>query len=99
MQAHSGFLCSNKMKEKIKSIHDGALKTGFMAVWMFAFVMSFYGFLDVSLMDDGSAEQTTAGLRFIGMLSVGIVAASIHGYLIHLEKKKNASGNNVLPRS
>lgn len=87
------------MAAKFKAIHDRALKTGFMLVWMFAFILAFYGFLDVSLTDNGSPEQTTAGLRFIALLGVGIAAASVHGYLVHLEKKKNASGNNVLPRS
>lgn len=70
-----------------------------MIVWMFAFILSFYGFLDTVFADAGSPEQTTAGLRFLALLGVGIVAASVHGYMIHLEKKKNASGNNVLPRS
>ena len=87
------------MKKKIRAFHDGALKTGFMIVWMFAFILSFYGFLNVAFADDGSPEQTTAGLRFLALLGVGISAACAHGYLIYLEKKKNASGNNVLPRS
>jgi hypothetical protein len=87
------------MATKFKKFHDTMLKAGFMIVWMFAFILSFYGFLDAASVDDGSPEQTTAGLRFIALLGVGIAAACAHGYLIHLEKKKNDSGNNVLPRS
>jgi hypothetical protein len=87
------------MVARLKSAHDLALKVGFRILWMFSFILAFYSFLDVSFADVDSPEQTTAGLRFIGMLGVGIVAASMDGYLIHLEKKKNASGNNVLPRS
>lgn len=87
------------MMAKFKSFHDTVLKLGFMVLWMFAFILSFYGFLDVSFAEVNSPEQTAAGLRFIALLGVGIVAASVHGYLIHLEKKKNAPGNNVLPRS
>ena len=87
------------MATKFKTFHDAALKFGFMIVWMFAFVLSFYGFLDVTSLEDGSPEQTTAGLRFIALLGTGIAAACAHGYIIHLEKKKNVSGNNVLPRS
>lgn len=87
------------MNAKIKTAHDSMLRWGFCVLWMMAFLFSFYGFLDITVANDGSPEQTAAGLRFIVLLSVGIIAASIHGYLVHLEKKKNGSGNNVLPRS
>ena len=87
------------MNAKIKIVHDSMLRWGFCVLWMFAFILSFYGFLNVAFADDGSPEQTTAGLRFLALLGVGISAACAHGYLIYLEKKKNASGNNVLPRS
>lgn len=75
-------------------MHDSLMRGGFCALWMFAFILAFYGFLDASFADNGSPEQTAAGLRFIVLLCVGIAAASAHGYLVHIAKKKEDGKRN-----
>ena len=71
----------------LKAFHDSLLRFGFMALWMFAFVTTFYEFLGVTTADNGSPEQNLHAVHASVALGIGIVAAFGHAYLVHQAKK------------
>jgi K+ transporter len=79
------------MSPKIKAMHDSVLRGGLCILWILALLISIEYFLVVMLADNAD-EQNFNGIRMVGSFGVFLIAAGMHGYLVHIGKKKNADG-------
>jgi hypothetical protein len=71
------------MRERIKRIHDTALRGLACAIWVTSFIITFFAAIPAV---SGGDDQQFWISRAIGCAVVGITAAVIHAYLLIVAK-------------